>query len=782
VRIHQGKLAITAATRQAGDRLWWGATVVLQDIAGTDGNRPLRWDQGLVAAVELGDTAAGPQVEKLTLSASFGEAKLRTQQDQIEGEFQVDLAEGAALLGQFVDLQSWQLRGLGEGTFTLARQANRQFAPEAEVDLTDLHVTEGARQIWGEPKLQVELRATGTEHDFSPSEIATGKLQLRGPRDQLELELLEPVDLRDAQRPWQVQVDGNGQLRLWAARLRPWVAAMPEQLEGDVHLRAKVQVATDRVEVIESSGSVVQLRVQSDSMVIDEPRVEFAGDALWDAQSKSLTTRQMQLLGSSFSFRARDVAVALASSGAPTARGSIAFSADLERLSAMAGLVGQSTATWPQGKAVGQLQLTSNADQLQADFGVKVEQMKLVRTTAASGAVYGRPEIVWTEPALEATGVAKYLLASDRVQLDNLQVRGKTLRLNSSASLDRASTERLLQANGLLEYDPQELAKLVASFGGDAVQLQGDQQVRFQVAGSLSDSTAHWSNRWEVTAEAGWSSAGAYGLLLGGGRLQGTLREGQLQIAPLDIAVGQGRLTAQPQIRLTPGAQQLVLPRGPFITNVAISPEVSEAMLKYVAPILAGATRTEGQFSVDLDLAEIPLRHPKQGRVQGRLSVKRLNVTAGPMMDQLITLVSQIEALTKRKQFLQASAAPSNKKLLTVTERQIDFQVVDGRVYHRNLEFLIDNTPVRSYGSVGFDQTLALMIEVPIQDKWIEREQALRSFAGQSLQIPIRGTFQKPKIDERAVANLSKQLLQGAATQAIGDELNRQLEKLFRGK
>ena len=786
VHIDAGHLEFDLAAKPSGADVVWSANAALQNVAGSDGQRKIRWKQPIEAALVWHDSPAGLQMEQLALTAPFAKAFAQTRQDAVEGNFELDFDRLSQELGQFVDLHTWQLRGLGEGTFKFTRQANQQFAAESKVDLTDLHVTKGTRQIWVEQKLQVQLRATGTEHDFSPRAIATGTLQLRGPRDQLEVELLAPVDFRAAQRSWLLQVEGNGPLELWAGRLRPWLASMPEQLEGDAQLRARVQVATDRVEVTESTGSVVQLRVQSGAMSIDEPRVEFAGNALWDAGDKSLMTREMQLLGSSFSFRARDVAVALTGPGVPTARGNVAFRADLERLAAMGGLVGQSRTTWPQGSAVGQIQLTSSGEQLQADFGVTIKQLQLVRTTAASGAVYGAPEIVWTEPQLEATGVAKYLLANDRIELDNLQVRGETLRLNSSASLDRVRTEGRLQASGLVEYDPNELAKLVASYTGQGMQLQGDRQVRFQIAGSLFDSVTgvspHWSHRWNATAEAGWSSAGAYGLPLGGGRLQGTLREGQLKFAPLDVAVGRGRLTAQPWVTLIPHSEQIFLPKGPLVTDVAISQEVSETMLKYVAPILAGATRAEGQFSVDLDQAEVPLGKPELARVQGRLAVHRLVVSPGPMVTQLATLVWQIKALTKRKQFIQAATAPRNRNILTVAEREIDFQVVEGRVYHRNLEFLIDDVPVRSHGSVGFDQTLALEVEVPIQDKWIEREPALRSFTGQSLRIPIYGTLGKPRIDDRAVANLTKQLLQGAATQAIGNELNRQFEKLLRGK
>ena len=51
---------------------------------------------------------------------------------------------------------------------------------------------------------------------------------------------------------------------------------------------------------------------------------------------------------------------------------------------------------------------------------------------------------------------------------------------------------------------------------------------------------------------------------------------------------------------------------------------------------------------------------------------------------------------------------------------------------------------------------------------------------GQSLKIPISGTLAQPRMDQSAVAGLSQQLLQGAAQQAIGGELNKALDKLFK--
>ena len=778
VRVDAGRLKFDAGGASENGRFAWRASAEIDQVAGTDGRRQIRWDQPTNAEVLLRETANGAQLETVQLDAPFAQAELRTEQAAVRGDVQVDLANLSRELGQFVDLQRWQLRGLGEGQFSIAREANNQFRATANLQLTDLRVADGDREVWTEPKLAVELNANGTEQNLQPVALAAGKLQVRGPRDQLSATLAEPMPL-DGSRPARWQVEGNGPLELWADRLRPWLPSVPRQLAGETHLSAQVQLAGDSLQIVRSEGSIGQLRVQTDALSIEEPRVEFNGDAAVDLRTGSLRTGEVQLLSQSFTLRARNVDVAVAG-GAPTARGTVAFRADMERLATMAKLTGDPQSTWPQGTAVGQVQLASDADRLQAELNMQLDKLQLVRATAAAGATYGPPEVVWSEPQLNITGAVKYAIATDRVQLDNLQVRGQTLQLSTNATVERATADATLQANGLVEYAPEQLAQLVSSYAGREVQLQGDRQVRFQVAGPLAAGATHWSHSWDIAAEAGWSSAGVYGLPLGGGKLSGSLRNGQLQIAPLDIAVGEGRFTAAPSVRLTPGAQQLVLPQGPLVTDVAISPEVSETMLKYVAPILAGATRAEGKFSIDLDQAEVPFGQPERSRVQGHLMTHRLSVSPGPMMNQLIALVKQVEALSKGRQFLQAATRPSNKSFLTMTEQQVDFQVVEGRVYHRNLEFLIDDAPVRSYGSVGFDQTLALVIEVPIQDKWIESEPALRGFAGQSLKLPIYGSFDKPRIDERAVADLSRQLLQGAATQAIGDELNRQFEKLFR--
>ncbi len=276
-----------------------------------------------------------------------------------------------------------------------------------------------------------------------------------------------------------------------------------------------------------------------------------------------------------------------------------------------------------------------------------------------------------------------------------------------------------------------------------------------------------------------WSGAKVYGLPIGSGRLCAVLGDGGVRVEPLNLAVAEGRLTAAPSIRFDPAPSELLLPAGPVLANVRISPEVSEAMLKYVAPVLAGTTQSEGHFSLQLEGARVPLAEAKKADAAGQLTVHSVRVVPGPMAREIVGIAQQIEALTRRRD-PSALATQAPATLLSISDQQVNFRVIEGRVHHQNLEFQVGDIVVRSQGSVGLDETLALTLSVPIQDRWIEREPLLAGLKGQSLQVPVGGTLARPQLDRRALASLSAQLLQSAAGQAVGGELNKALDKLFK--
>ena len=827
VRIDAGSMEITAlSTAENGARRWTIAAVV-QDLLGSDGVRPIRWTAPVEGVAELAQGPGGPQLQKAILRSTFATATADGTAGGLEGQLKFNLKELGAQLGQFVDLSAWRLRGTGEGQFSWRDTGDSRFAASAELDLKQIDVQRDGKVVWQDPEVRVEAQANGNREGFSPKRFDVATVTVRGPGDTLTAELLEPIDFTDLNHAWSIRLTGNGPLERWAGRIRPWVSGVPEHLAGQATLAAQLRARSGFVHVTQSDLDVTDFRAQVGATTIVEPRMKSTGDFRWDSQTRAIESNDLQITSSTVAARASGVSVQFGETGPPTARGRIAFRGDFERVSAWGNLLGATQdGLRPRGAFEGLLQLTSDASRATSTLTFKAEPFQLVN--AADGAV------AWNEPRIDLATEAIYTNADDRLQFSNVRLTGKTVQMQGAGVVEQLRTAGLVRGDVNVTYDAAELATLLATYLGPNVNFQGANTARLQATGRLfteasrgvpatgvpvttvstetnwnADAAAslqpssltpqasslapHWSQRWQVATETGWAAANLYGLPVGAARLTANVREGQIQFTPLELTVGQGgRVSLQPRVTLDPAPQVLELAPGQMISNVAISAEVSERMLKYAAPIVAGATRTEGSFSFFMEGAQIPLRQPKQGRLNGRLTIHNLAVMPGPMLQSIAGLIRQIEGFGKTAQGaggnplegflggLQPQQPAQPVKGVTMTERAIDIQVADGRVYHRKLEFLIDDVPVRSQGSVGFDESLALEIEVPIQAKWVGNKPALQPLIGQTIRIPVTGTFAKPNIDERAIGAFLTQAAQAAAGGLLGDELNKALDKLLK--
>ena len=79
-------------------------------------------------------------------------------------------------------------------------------------------------------------------------------------------------------------------------------------------------------------------------------------------------------------------------------------------------------------------------------------------------------------------------------------------------------------------------------------------------------------------------------------------------------------------------------------------------------------------------------------------------------------------------------------------------------------------------GSVGFDHSLDIVASIKILDHWIEKEPLLAGLRGQSINIPISGTFSHPQLNRQAMAGFSREFLRRTARSAIRDVVGEQLD------
>jgi hypothetical protein len=337
---------------------------------------------------------------------------------------------------------------------------------------------------------------------------------------------------------------------------------------------------------------------------------------------------------------------------------------------------------------------------------------------------------------------------------------------------------------------------------GNGVKIVGKHSRKFSVQGPLGEvggdasaklaSAGKKSKKGEadsfaflrpLTADVslGFSRADVYGMRVGKLDFNAHMQDGTVQTQPINATIGReaplGQLSVTPTIRLSPGPAELTIGKGQLLSNVQISEELSHSWMKFVTPILAEATRAEGTFSLELDGARVPLLNPDKADLGGKLTVHNVAVTPGPMLQPLVLVAQQIEAIVKKRP--PPTQTNAQGTLLTMENQKVDFRLVEGRVYHQDMSMTIGTTTIRTRGWVGLDETINIIAEVPIRKEWAQSNPAFANLRDQTLQVPITGTLRKWKVDDRVMQQLLGQFIQGTARGLLEGELNKQLDRLL---
>jgi hypothetical protein len=404
-----------------------------------------------------------------------------------------------------------------------------------------------------------------------------------------------------------------------------------------------------------------------------------------------------------------------------------------------------------------------------------IDGLKLVDLTRTA---QNEPGNTWEEPRITLAALTAYRHASQQLQLEKLQVASAALRCDAAGTLPMSDQGGDADIKGTLQYDWQQLAPLWRPYLGSGVQIAGRQTREFALHGRLTGSPASGESWRQVVGDAavGWTAMDLYGFRAGQGEVAAHLADGQLRTKPIDFEVSEGRFTFTPVVQVSPGPAELHIPRGPILTNIHLSPEMCKRGLKFVAPIVAETTVAEGRFSVTMDGGRIPLADAGAGDMAGHMAI-RAQVKPGPVAQEFMLLVNELLTVLRRGNFRPLDE--QSGALLSIDTDDVEFRMVNRRVYHRNLKFVIGTLPITTQGSVGLDESLSMVAEVPLRANVLGRDLSLGALEGQALQIPISGTLSKPKLDRGVLRQLAGRLIQNAARGALLDEVNKRLERLL---
>lgn len=764
-QVTDGLAKIEITSRPGAEGQAWRGQLVTSNLVAVNQGRQLTWEKPITITFDGRDTRAGIVLDHLLCQSSFLELEAAGTPEYLSVSSSYNLEQLARELARFYDLGDWQLSGDGWSHTTWRQDAQGQFEVDGEVQVRNFQLVRPDAHPWREDNLLVFLEAAGRLAERQLAQLDRGKLTVESGADRLLAQLERPLTRIDRETVWPLALELQGELARWQPRLEPWGADLAgHDLAGQTQLAARARYHDGTLELDNARARIDRLRYLSAGWRIDEPSVELTLDrARWNGAGRQLEIQAAAFRSSAVNVDASDIRGAWPATGPAELAGSLAYVGDLARLSA-----------WRAA--------SEGADdwQLAGQLGgqATVRRSEGVTTARVDGQIdnlvaQGREGQPWRERQVRWNLTSAWDHERERITLDRCEVDSGALRCRATGKLAELSRERQVELEGQLDYDAETLRPLIERFFGRHVALGGRQSERFAVRGPLrrlgqpqpggNPAGDPWDWTRDLTGEAslGWQWADLYGFRAGPARVRTTLRGGTATIDPVTVALSEGRVNLAGEFRLTPGPAELRVPAGPLADNVRISPEMCERALKFVAPILADVAQAQGTFSVKLDGCRLPLEDPTQGDVAGHLLVHDVEVGAGPLLQELAVLLNRGTSVRLKR------------------ESDVQFRMVGGRVYHRDLVLEFPDATIKSYGSVGLDETLAIMLELPVPPKWIGNNRLGETLRNQTIRLPLGGTLSQPRLDKQVLDQTMAQLLQNSAGQLFFNEIGRQLDRIL---
>ncbi len=772
--LREGRLTVHLASKAGKDGTEWDGSIRTTALKGTRGGRLIVWDQPLRAEFAGRLRPDGrPVFDKFECQSDFVGLAARGSPEEFVAAANVNLDRLSARLAEFVDLGGLKLEGAAELALQTAPRPGGGFTAEGSAKLTRFAVLDSAGRGLREPELSITVKAGGRLDIAGPVALDVGQMAVAAGGDKLSASLLEPVPDARAPRSGKLSVNLTGDLARWKARLgglvglpAGWDVAGTGTVAGTVALTPD-GLAADRVTV---DGANV--RVRGRGVELDERTLKAEAAANWDRKTGAvgLTNVQVSCETAGVSSRRLDLKPTPAGFGLT---GTAAVTANVNRLQRALKLQADPAGGDAiDGLAKGTVAFDTAAAPAKFDADLTIDRF-----------VYGPPaRPTWTEPSVKLTAAGEYDFAADAVRFRALKLARDGFAADAAGSLAGLGAAQRFDLSGTLTYDLSKLEPQLKEYLGKGGQAVGKDSRPFRLSGSLAGggkTVALTVSRPKDPAAGGslaglsgsaavaWQAVRAYGFEVGPAELRAVIDRGAVTLSPVEATFGGGKVRLEPTLKLTSRDYDLTFARGRVVERARLTPAACANALGYALPAVAYAARADGLVSFDLDENVVPLADPDRAAVRGRLTIHAATISPGPVITEVATLLGAKETI-----------------LTLAAEQVVPVRVENGRVYHDGLSIALGRSVVRTSGSVGLDGSLALVIDLPVPPRALDRllpnNPVLRdALAEQRVRVPVGGTLDRPKLDPKAFDAAVEAVARGAARSAADGLLKKGQDKLL---
>ncbi|ADB16807.1 hypothetical protein Psta_2133 [Pirellula staleyi DSM 6068] len=793
-RITSGTLAISATSQGVAEAKRFSLTAKTSKLQGEAAGRQVAWDQPLEVSALVRPEFSLAAIEQVFVKSSF--LDLQGEGDLRAGRLiaKADLDKLASELSRLIDLASVELAGQMNLDVRWQQQPGETWQLTADGSLDKLNVILPGLLPWHEDQLKITASAEGLPSATGLSELSAAQLSVRSGTDAFTANLTGVVKNPSPSALWPVNWKLEGDLATWMPRVQTFLSLGDWIIAGVIDGSGGGAFSSQQIELGETSIIVSQLMATGSGLAIREPRVEVATSGVVNLASFSASFPSTTVRSSSIALRAENINIATASPGVAVT-GLVEYRGDLTRLRKWFEKPAEPFESQLTGELVGRVELKYIGNVIDATIDTSANNVQYVWLEQPPVDPAARPgsrplepvQRSWSEKTARITGAATYDPTSDKAQLASMNLLSSFASVQMSGTMEKLTSEMLVDLKGETVVVMEQLTQMLSPILGPTFNIAGQDRRPFSITGPLlqpatdaSSPTGFISKSLKAEAGIGWDSIRYMGLVGGQGLLSAKLADGVLFLGPIDMMLSEGQFIAAPRITLGEPQPRLIMDKGPLLTKVRISPDMCRDWLKFVAPVVADATEAQGTFSVELVGVSVPLfseNREKEITAGGLLTIHAAQIGPGPLAEQYLGVIKQLKSAVENNPLATAPTEP--RGWIILPEQRVQVEVVDGRVYHRGLTMTVKEVALITQGSVGLDQSLEMLSEIPIPDKWVDGKPLLVGLKGQRISIPIRGQINKPQLDGTAIGNLAKQFANRAVQGLLEQGLNKGLEKIF---
>ena len=799
VKLNSGLVQVQANTRNEN-----GAPRMVVNVDAANMNmlvdgQNITWQKPLRLAIVAGKKQNALMLENIQLESDFlnasGSAALDRGQLKVSG----DLQKLTNQIGQLVDLQGTQLAGKVAGNLvwqtdpeaaklaasqggTLPLDANGQF----RIEKPDFRIP--GYEPWKENAIDIAMIAKMNASTDGILAVNGARLDMTLGNEKAVAILNDPIANIAQAKKYQFQCQATGSLAKWLVQARHF-APMPEFF-ADGNLASQFVFTLN-----DKSCRVNKLQFKSTDFVLDgfgmnvrEPEVSGRTNIKYDFETGLIEFSKTLIAGNGV--KANSDQLVLNISEKILIDGEVTFRTGVNKASNWFGMsLPRDSMRW-DGIATGSMKFDSTSGYLGGQLNSNIKDfvvVSLAQAVADQGTMQvasnqKRFEEIWREPTVQLA--SRIDLADDfnNLQFKDLNFHSKLAAIQGAGTLNDLAGQLITNFSGNWNLNWSNINQTMRDLIGDMATFQGEGWKPITVRGPLfaasttaTSSEAYIPEQLQASTSIAWTEATVMNVPLGQSDIGLIVDQ---SVAQLSSGAKEGLvnqvLQLKPLLDLRTANPMLVMGQGKILDHWNLTAEDSRTWIKFAAPLIADATSAEGQASIELEGANVPLFDPMKASARGQMEIHDLVVGAGPLAQQLLPMIDQIKAILRPG----SSSIQDRQTWLKLNPQQIPIHVQEGRVYHEDFEMVYKDLTIKTRGSVGFDQTMNMVAEIPIQDDWINGNRALASLKGKSIPIPIQGTIGKPKLDRQSITRLTQQLVRDTAVNAAKDKVAGEFGKL----